>query len=251
MLNRFIVAWQFLTIIPLSRTYNWNSPEALAQSMMWFPLVGLLIGTILAGAMAMLDHLVARAVGDGLLLLMLVLLTRGLHVDGLADTIDGWVGGQTPERRLAIMRDPHIGTFGVMAVVLGLGLRYLGLSALPDTGRWIAVISMPLIGRWAMVAGALGMTYARAEGGLAQPFVAHVTKIHVLVATLCAAVWLAWVFGTIGAVTMLALSALVARAGAFISQRLCGGITGDVFGLINEVSEVAFLLAAPLLLSRR
>lgn len=251
MLNRFVMAWQFLTIIPVGRTHNWSSPEALAQSMMWFPLVGLLIGAILTGAMTLLDPIVARVVGDGLLVLVLVVLTRGLHVDGLADTIDGWVGGQTPERRLAIMRDPHMGAFGVMAVVLGLGLRYLGLSALPDAGRWIAVMSMPLIGRWAMVVGGLGMTYARAEGGLAQPFVAHLTKIHVLCATLCAAAWLVWAFGTIGAVTILALSALIARAGSFLSQRLCGGITGDVFGLINEVSEVAFLLAAPLLLCRR
>jgi adenosylcobinamide-GDP ribazoletransferase len=190
-------------------------------------------------------------VSDGLVLLLLILLTRCLHLDGLADTVDGWAGGRTPEQRLAIMRDSNIGAMGTVALIVALGLRYLGLSALPDPGRWIAVTSMPLVGRWAMTVGGLAMPYARTEGGLAQPFLAALRTEHVVVATIFAATWLIWGYGLTGGLSILALGAPVARGIAWLSLRLCRGITGDVFGMINEVAEVAFLILVPSLLSRR
>ena len=251
MLNQFVVAWQFLTIIPVSRRHHVLPSEQLAHSMIWFPAVGLAVGALLVGAMSLLEAALSRTVSDGLVIVLLIILTRGLHLDGLADTIDGWGGGRTPERRLAIMRDPRIGAMGAMALVAALGLRYLGLSALPDQGRWLAVASMPLVGRWAMAVAGLRMPYARAEGGMAQPFLDHLKSEHVLLATIFAGIWLVWCFGPTGGLSVLALSGLTARGIALLSRRLCGGITGDVFGLINEVTEIAFLIAAPALLSRR
>ena len=251
MLNQFVVAWQFLTIIPVSRRHHVLGSEQLAYSMAWFPAVGLVMGGILAGAMSLFEMALSRTVSDGLAVVLLIVLTRGLHLDGLADTIDGWGGGRTPEQRLAIMRDPRIGAMGAMALIAALGLRYLGLSALPDQGRWLAVASMPLVGRWAMAIGGLRMPYARPEGGMARPFLAHLKTGHVIFGTIFAGTWLVWCFGLTGGLGVLAVSGLVARGIAFVSHRLCGGITGDVFGLINEVAEIAFVIAAPALMSRR
>ncbi|WP_447599951.1 adenosylcobinamide-GDP ribazoletransferase [Nitrospira sp. Nam80] len=251
MLNQFVAAWQFLTIIPVSRRHHVVASEQLAASMAWFPAVGLVVGGMLAGAMSLFEIALPRSVSDGLAVVLLMIVTRGLHLDGLADTIDGWGGGRTPEQRLTIMRDPRIGAMGAMALIAALGLRYLGLSALPDHGRWLAVASMPLVGRWAMAIGGLRMPYARPEGGMARPFLDHLKTHHVVIATAFAGPWLIWSFGLTGGLSVLAISGLVARGIAFFSHRLCGGITGDVFGLINEVTEVAFVIAMPALMSRR
>lgn len=247
----FIIAWQFLTAIPVSRGPHPTSPDQLARSMMWFPTVGLILGGILAGAMVLCEMAIPRSVSDGLAILLLILLTRCLHLDGLADTVDGWGGGRTPEQRLAIMRDSTIGAMGAVGLITALGLRYLGLSALPDAGRWLAVASMPLVGRWAMTVGGLRMPYARSEGGLAQPFLAALKTDHVVVATISAAAWLIWGYGFTGGLSILILTGLLARGIARLSWRLCRGMTGDVFGMINEVVEVMFLILVPTLLSRR
>ena len=251
MLSRLVVAWQFLTIVPVSRRHHIIAPEQLAHSMIWFPAVGLLVGGLLVAAMWVFEMALSRTVSDGLVVVLLIIVTRGLHMDGLADTIDGWAGGRTPQQRLAIMRDPRIGAMGAMALIADLGLRYLGLSALPEHGRWLAVASMPLVGRWAMAVGGLRMPYARAEGGMAEPFLTHLKTEHVAGATVFAGIWLIWCFGPTGALSALALSGLTARGIALLSRRLCGGITGDVFGLINEGAEILFLIAAPALMSRR
>jgi adenosylcobinamide-GDP ribazoletransferase len=251
MLNQFVVAWHFLTAIPVSRRHQRIVPEQLARSMIWFPAVGLVLGGILAGAMFLFEMALPRSISDGLVMLLLILLTRCLHLDGLADTVDGWAGGRTPEERLAIMRDPSIGAMGAVALIVSLGLRYLGLSALPDAGRWIAVTSMPLVGRWAMTVGGLKAPYARAEGGLAQPFLAALKTEHIVVATIFAGLWLIWGYGLTGGLSILAVGGLIARGIARLSLRLCRGITGDVFGMINEVTEVAFLIVVPSLLGRR
>jgi cobalamin synthase len=110
---------------------------------------------------------------------------------------------------------------------------------------------MPLVGRWAMAVAGLRMPYARTEGGMAQPFLDHLKTEHVLGATILAGIWLGWCFGLTGALSVLALSGLMARGIALLSRRLCGGLTGDVFGFINEVAEVAFVIAVPALMSRR
>ena len=95
------------------------------------------------------------------------------------------------------------------------------------------------------------MPYARAEGGIGQPFLADLKTEHAVGATLFAGMWLVWCFGVTGGLSVLAVAGLAARGIGLLSRRLCGGITGDIFGLINEVAEIAFLIAAPALMSRR
>ena len=186
-----------------------------------------------------------------LLIVTLVLLTRGLHQDGLADTLDGLAGGRTPLDRLPIMRDPRIGAIGATGLCLSLLLRYAGLLALPQSLRLPVLVCMPALGRCAMAAVAWSSPYARSEGGLAASFLAHLSLHHVLLSSLVLAVALAVGLGFPAALaTMgagLAFVALV-RTGC---RQWFGGVTGDLLGATNELIEILFLLLAPALVIGR
>ena len=241
----FVFAWHFLTGIPLSRVLHEPTAAELATSMAWYPVVGILIGAGLVLADAGLSRLFLPAVVNALLIVLLVVLTRGLHQDGLADTLDGLAGGKTPAERLPIMRDPRIGAIGATGLVLSLLLRYAGLMALPQTLRIPVLLCMPAIGRWAMVTVAWASPYARAEGGLAASFLTHLSWRHVVVSTGVLAVALGWGFQIAGALMILVVGSLVVLAVWAGCRLWFGGITGDTLGATNEVVEILFLLLAP------
>ncbi len=246
----FLFAWHFLTAVPLSRDHHAPTAIELAASMAWYPLVGFLIGGVLVLADAGLSRVFAGAVVQALLMALTVVLTRGLHQDGLADTLDGLAGGRTPVERLPIMRDPRIGAAGATGLALSLLLRYAGLTALPDEWRGPVLWCMPAIGRWAMVVLAWASPYARAEGGLAAPFLTHLARTHVLVSTALLAAGLTLACGGAGA-----LGVLVCAAGLLVvlwqaGRRWFGGMTGDTLGATNELIEILFLLLVPLLGAR-
>ena len=248
-LGHFIIAWHFLTAIPLSRAGHEPTAQELARSMAWYPVIGLLIGGGLCVADLALHIVFDGTVVNILLVMFLVLLTRGLHQDGLADTLDGLAGGRTAEKRLSIMRDPRIGAIGATGLFLSLLLRYAGLMALPQALRMPALFCMPAVGRWAMVTLAWVSPYARPEGGLAAPFLTHLSWRQVVIATAVLAASLAAGFGAIGGSMVLAVGALIVLAAWQASRNWFGGITGDTLGAANEVVEILFLLLVPLLLS--
>jgi adenosylcobinamide-GDP ribazoletransferase len=243
----FIFAWQFLTTIPLSRVHHDPTAPELAASMAWYPVVGLLIGGGLVTADLALHVIFASAVVNVLLIVLLVLLTRGLHQDGLADTLDGLAGGRAPAERLSIMRDPRIGALGATGLFLSLMLRYAGLLALPQEIRLPALCCMPAVGRWAMVTSAWISPYARAEGGLAAPFLAHLSLWHVALSSFVVAIGLSLGFGPLSAFLLLMAGGAVLLMGRWGCLRWFGGITGDTLGATNEIVEILFLLFVPLL----
>lgn len=247
----FFAAWQFLTIIPLGRAHHEPTAKELAGSMSWYPMIGLLLGGLLVLSDRLFAVVVPRSVGDLLVIVVLVGVTGALHQDGLADMVDGLAGGKTPSGRLAIMRDPRIGAVGATALLLALGLRYAGLLALPQPIRLPVLLCLPAVGRWAMVIGAWGAPYARAEGGLAAPFLLELSWREVLCATAVVGAALLWGMGPVGALAACAAAACAARAITALACRLCGGVTGDTLGATNEAAEIAFLLLAPLWLVAR
>ncbi len=126
----FALAWQFLTIIPLpSRFIPETTSSTFAIALRWFPLVGFLLGFGLVAIDQVLENVFAPLVLNLVILSFYVVVTGGLHQDGLADTVDAFVGGTTPENRLEIFRDSHIGALGVTGLVLSLGHRYAGMMA--------------------------------------------------------------------------------------------------------------------------
>lgn len=247
----FILAWHFLTAIPINRHHHVPTGHELAASMAWYSTVGLLIGGLLAVADYGLRSWVTAEVGNALLIVLLVLLTRGLHQDGLADTVDGLAGGRTIEDRLRIMRDPRVGAFGATALFLSLLLRYAGLLALPAVLRLPVLLCMPAIGRWAMVSLAWASPSARRDGGLAASFLAHLSWQQVMLSSLVVIVALTMALGGPAAVAAIGMGVVLLIV---IRQRcltLLGGVTGDVLGATNEVIEILFLLLIPALVMAR
>lgn len=251
MTRPFLFAWHFLTAIPISRRHHTPTAHELAASMAWYSTVGLLIGGLMAMADLGLRAWMAAEVGNALLILLLVLLTRGLHQDGLADTVDGLAGGRTVEDRLRIMRDPRVGAFGATALFLSLLLRYAGLLALPPSLRLPVLLCMPALGRWAMVSLAWASPSARRDGGLAASFLTHLSWQQVLLSSLVVLVALTMALGGRAAVATIGVGIVLL---VVIRQRcltLLGGVTGDVLGATNEVVEILFLLALPALVIAR
>ncbi len=244
----FVFAWHFLTAIPLSRVHHEPTAPELAASMAWYPVIGVLLGGGLAIADVVLAKFLAPLVVNVLLIVLLVLVTRGLHQDGLADTLDGLAGGRTPAERLPIMRDPRIGAIGATGLGLSLLLRYVGLMALPQSLRVPALLCMPALGRWAMVTVAWSSPYARAEGGLAAPFLDHLSWHHVLASTSIVALALVIGFGLLPATVVLVSGVAVVLAVWAGCRTWFDGITGDTLGAANELVEILFLLFVPCLL---
>jgi adenosylcobinamide-GDP ribazoletransferase len=249
-LRTFLFAWQFLTAIPLSRSTHDAKPEELAASMSWYPLVGCLLGALLVTADLLLAHIFSSQIMSLLLMLLLIGVTRGLHQDGLADMVDGLAGGRTPQARLAIMRDGRVGAIGATGLFLALGLRYAGLNALPVGEHLALLFGMPVVGRWAMVVGAFHVTYARSEGGLAQPFLAHLSWRHLCVATVTAGIVLTLLLGPWTALCCLLIGAALVRLSIAWFHRMFGGVTGDLLGATNEVAEILFIVIVPVVLFR-
>ena len=165
--------------------------------------------------------------------------TRGFHLDGLADLADGIGGGYTPERRLEIMKDSATGAFGALAVIFAIVLKTSAIYSLIMAKSWIALAIVPAMGRFAIVVTAYKSPCARTEG-LAKSSIEFVTRGTLLAAASFAVVLtlllvpkFAAVF--IGAAT---LSALLVRA---LAHRLLGGVTGDVLGAVSEITEVLVL----------
>jgi adenosylcobinamide-GDP ribazoletransferase len=250
-LKPLIFAWHFLTAVPLTRKCHDPAPDELAESMLWYPFVGVLLGGCLAVTDALLSRWLPREAVAALLILLLVAITRGLHQDGLADMLDGLAGGRTPADRLAIMRDPRVGAIGATGLFVSLILRYAALVSLPETLHVPALLCMPAMGRWGMVVGAYRTTYARAEAGLAAPFLTHLSGRQVLGATMVVLSLLVWALGALPALAALSIGGLSSRLATAFYQRVLGGVTGDTLGATNELVEVSFVLLMPGLLALR
>ena len=241
------LAWQFLTIIPLpSRLIPETIPSVFALALRWFPVVGFLLGLGLVAVNHILEPVFPPLVLNLIILSLYVVVTGGLHQDGLADTVDALAGGSTPERRLEIFRDSHIGALVVTGLVLSLGLRYAGLMALPSGMREFVLLCMPAVGRWSIVVGVWRVVYPRVEG-LAASFIRTCSSVDVVVASMVMSIGIGAFFGPVAAVIVLCVGYLLVRCYVWWIARKIGGVTGDILGSINEGVEILFVLCAPIL----
>jgi adenosylcobinamide-GDP ribazoletransferase len=252
----FLAAVRFLTVIRLP----WGrqaSPQELGRSVVYFPVVGIIIGLILAGLNWLLVLVLPQAVVSALLLAGLVGLTGAMHLDGFIDTCDGLGGRRTPEARRQAMSDSRVGGFGVIGAVLLLLVKYASLSRLPLPLMTAALVLMALLGRWAMVYAIFAYPYAK-PSGLGLAFKAEAGRGRFVIATvvtLAAAVFLAWW----GKSAYFYLAALVIMGGVWVMavavacylRGKFSGLTGDTYGAINELAEVVVLLLVLLLAHNR
>lgn len=237
-MNGLLIAIGFLTRLPVpARAFD--DVVARSTSLAWYPAVGLLLGALLAGLAWGLQG-VPPLLSAALLLLAWVALTGGLHLDGLADSADAWVGGLGDrERTLAIMKDPRCGPAGVVAIVLVLLLKFAAMASLqPST--WPSLLLAPLLARTALTVAFVSTGYVR-PGGIGGALV-NAPRVFCGVTTLAAAL-LAVGLGTRHGLLALAVATLVLLAWRRACIRRLGGITGDTAGALTEMVEAAVLVA--------
>ena len=240
----FLAALRFLTIIP----FPWRrevSPEAVGRSIVYFPLVGVIIGLILAGLSWLLGLLLPSALVSVLLIVALAAISGALHLDGFIDTCDGMAGGKTAEERWRVMQDSRAGSFGIIGVCLLLLVKYVSLNAVPASWLMPTLVLMPVVSRWAMVYAVFAYPYAK-PSGLGKVFKQGASWPRFTIATvitLAVAVILAQLAGFI--IMLIIWVIVVAMAGCLKGK--FGGLTGDTYGAINEVTEVCLLILVCLL----
>ncbi len=242
----FVLAWQLLTVIPLPFSAEDGSQPA-GRAALFYPLVGLLLGGVLAAAGEVFFWALPPGVAATVLLVLWVGLTGMLHLDGFMDSCDGLLPPRSPERRLEIMKDSRVGAFGVVGGVLLLLAKYNGLLSLPAAGRWQVLMVTPMLARWALVWAMARYPLARPQG-MGAFFTAGLTGRRVALASagalLAAGLLLGWQGLLLAGLTWL-VTGLLAR---FALARI-GGLTGDVYGATAETVEMSLLIAAALLLA--
>ena len=287
MMNGLRSAIGFLTILPLAPS---GGPASMASARGWFPLVGLLLGLILAG-FDILRMLMLQAGSSGwyggyaplpttypvfpdytillwsvLLVVILVVLTRALHLDGFMDSCDALLGGFDRERRLAILRDPNVGAFAVIGVVCLLLIKVLaiaelppailvppGIAVLPPEG-WSVRIPMlllfPCLSRWAVLLTMELYPYVRSNGIGTAFFGGEQRRVRwqLMIGFAFTMVISVALAGMVGIVLLAAACAVAWGIGAW-TTRLLGGVTGDIYGAVNELTEVVVLLMALMLMA--
>ena len=242
------IAIAFLTILPVRLSADLPD-SGLRRSAAFFPLAGWLIGGLLAGgAWVCLLGSLPPLVSAVLLVALAAWLTKGLHLDGLADLLDGLGGGWDPEKRLAIMKDSAIGTFGVIGLVVLLALKVACLAALLANGGdllFFALLAGPVTARWSMSTLACGVQYPRVSG-TGHAFVGKVgiAELGFGSLLLMPLIWWHWS----AALIILCAALLPAFWLRFKATRALGGVTGDVLGASCELGEACGWLAAVLLL---
>ena len=240
-LDLLVVAAGFLTIVPVPEGHSQNQ-ASLGRAVAYFPVVGTLLGCFVAGLDAIYGHVLPRPVAGAIDIALFAALTGGMHLDGLMDSFDGLFGGRDRERRLEIMRDSRVGSFGAISAVLVLLLEYAALTDLAGQPRAATLIVAPTIGRWSMALAVWAFPYAR-ETGRGAAFKLDLGAYQIVQAG-CWTLLVVSVMGYPG-IRMLAGSALAALVlGGWVRHRL-GGLTGDTYGATCElVSAATFVLCA-------
>ena len=236
-----VCAVQFLTRVPTPALKAFE-PDWITRSARYFPLVGQAVGAACAGAMLVGDRLWGAPVGAILALGLGLLMTGAFHEDGLADTADGLAGGQSPARRLEIMKDSRLGTYGVCALIGTLALKAVILASASNAA--VLLLAAHGLGRAAAVLVLRLTPYAPSgAAGKWKPAPEGVRAGEVVLALLIAA-WPLAMLPPAAALVGLAAGALPATLLALAAKRLIGGHTGDVLGAVEQVFEIGFLLGA-------
>ncbi len=242
----FLAALTFLTVLPLPGLKL--RPEQLRGAPPYFPAVGLLIGVVLALLDVLLRTVLPVPVVSGLVLAAELAITGGLHLDGLADTCDGFfLAGVSPARRLDVMRDSRTGGYGVAGVVMVLLLQYAALTSLSPEIRPAALVLMALLSRWAMSLALDAFPYAREQGAASafrSPYTLRRAGLPALFVLIVATIS-AYPFGPLAyplGPLLLGMTWLVTWTASRLLISRLGGLTGDTYGAINEAVKTIVLI---------
>lgn len=233
-----LLALSFLTSIPV-RLKEAPQPGDLGRSAAWFSLIGALIGGLAALARFGFGQIFPDPLASVLAVGLWIWLSGALHLDGLADCCDGLLNASSPERRLEIMRDPRVGTFGAVGLALAILLKLGAVMAIRGGWLWVALPLAGAVGRW-LILWAGKQPLAR-PGGMGADFSQGLSRSGFLLCGILPA--LLAVLADWKGVLGLTLAGLAAFGIFCLAKSRLGGVTGDVFGLTVEVGEIVVLLS--------
>ena len=230
-------AFGLLTTLPFGMPEDWRPGDS-GRAGIWYPLVGIVVGGLIWLSWRVFILYFPPLIAGVLTLVVWVVLTGGLHLDGLADCCDGLLVSATPEKRLEIMKDPHLGAFGGIGLLLVLFSKAAALSSLtPSAG--LGIILAATLSRWFILpAGLLPLAH---PGGMGADFASGLRRSAISI-TAILPLGLAFLLGAQGIYAVpVALFAAIAVLGLAIIR--INGVSGDVFGMLVEVTETTVLLA--------
>jgi adenosylcobinamide-GDP ribazoletransferase len=239
-MTSFLLALQFLTILPL-KIKDFNE-KRIVVAMIFFPFVGLLLGALLAliNMLLVILHLPASVISI-ILVVALIVITGGMHLDGLADTADAFLSGKPKEEMLKIMRDSHIGVMGVLSLISVILLKVGLFYSVGTSLKVSALILMCILSRWSALWMMFLFPYARGEGK-ARVFMEGMSA-RILILSTITAVFFAFLSWQIkGILTLLIIAGCTYLWGKIIGRKI-KGITGDTLGAGIELSEIVTLFA--------
>ncbi|MBF0431399.1 MAG: adenosylcobinamide-GDP ribazoletransferase [Fibrobacteria bacterium] len=245
-MKSFFSALSFLTILPVP--HKWcGEEEVFSRSVMFYPLVGFFLGLITAVVDAGLCMVLPTTISSVIVVMLLIWYSGGLHLDGLADSFDGFFSSRPREEMLNIMRDSRVGAMGVIAIVFLILLKVIALSSIPPQLRWKVLILVPLAGRCSLLFHWRFLSYVRSGGGLATSF--H--QVHIKSGFIIALIFfvsIAWVLvAGKGLIMSLCLMGAVALF-SFYCKKKIGGMSGDTLGAVCEISEAVIMITAVMVL---
>lgn len=242
MFKGLLSALTFLTIIPLKFQHIYKT------TILFFPVIGIFLGGISVGLYLLLNNILPVPVTLFLVIVLNIILTGGLHLDGLADTVDAFSGGKgNREKMLEIMSDSHIGSEGVVALICIFGLKYVLLLNV-NVEKIIAILLVvPVIGRWALVVSMFCSNPVRNEG-LGKLFIENTNINNLLAVTFITIIITYILFHIQGIILLLIVFVITWLLTKFINKKL-NGMTGDTLGAINEITEPSVILISIVLLN--
>ena len=238
-MSSFLLALQFLTVLPFK--VEDFSEKRMAWASAYFPAVGLFLGLTLVGLNTLLTFLgIPSIVISIFIVVALIILTGGMHLDGLSDTADAFLSGKSKDEMLMIMRDPHIGVMGVLSLIsvilLKIGLIYsLGFAIKP-----IALILICVLSRWASVMAMYLFPYAR-EDGKAKLLIGGLNLKVFVVSLVTVLIFAILLLGIKGILVLVVVAGCTYLVGKLISRKI-GGLTGDTLGALIELIEIITLI---------
>ncbi|MBI4650053.1 adenosylcobinamide-GDP ribazoletransferase [Candidatus Desantisbacteria bacterium] len=234
----FLIAFQFLTILPIKIKSELKDAD-FGKSIIYFPLVGLAIGALLA-SITLFSNFLPNMVMAAIIILLSVIITGAIHLDGFIDTCDGLYGFRTKERSLEIMRDSHVGAMGIIGIVVLMLIKFSILVSYLPLNLWKYLILMTTFARWTQVLSCFTSDYARKDGK-GKNFIKYCGKKEFLIGTVFTFAIFLLLKGIWGIILLSLSTIFILLIITYIKKKI-NGMTGDTIGAVSEMAEVVILL---------
>lgn len=242
-MKKFLLALQFLTIIPV-KIEGEISEKEVASSVVFFPIIGGILGCISAAIYYIFNSVFPLQITMLLIITSLAVFTGGLHLDGFADTLDGLAGGKTKEEKLEIMKDSRIGAMGVIGLIFLILAKFVLLNNI-SLARIIPILILtPVLSRFNCVIAMSISKSARENSGIGTVFIKNISTTHIVISSVLTLIISILLFQKQGIGILLMSLGIIIFVASYFNKKL-GGITGDIVGGLIELSEVItlFLIA--------